>query len=207
MHGQTLEMKFSKTIGSSTRLSHFHTFVCPVYILDTRLQSVGGGGPPKWDPRASLGIYLGHSPSHAGSVALVMNPKISIVSPQFHLVFDDNFESVPHLNSGTVPENWEDLVTNSREKSTEGFYDITKTWFDGEVDITADSPATSIPPAAMQQTPAAMQQHAAAMQQPAAKQQPLADMQQPATTQHPPAAMQQPAEMQPFSLAESPIFK
>ena len=46
MHGQTQEMKFSNTIGSSTRLSHFHTFGCPVYILDARLQSVGCGGPP-----------------------------------------------------------------------------------------------------------------------------------------------------------------
>ena len=71
-----------------------------------------------------------------------MNPKTGLVSPQFHLVFDDNFETVPHLRAGTVPENWSDFVTNSREKSTEGFYDITKTWFDGEVDITADSPAT-----------------------------------------------------------------
>ena len=50
MHGQTPEMKFSNTIGSSTRLSHFHTFGCPVYILYEILQSVGGGGPPKWDP-------------------------------------------------------------------------------------------------------------------------------------------------------------
>ena len=89
MHGQTPEMMFSNTIGSSTSLSHFHTFGCPVYILDARLQSVGGVGPPKWDPRARLGIYLGHSPSHSGSVALVMNPKTSFVSPQFHLVFDD----------------------------------------------------------------------------------------------------------------------
>ena len=112
MHGQTPEMKFSNTIGSSTRMSHFHTFGFPVYILDTRLQSVGGGGPPKWDPRASLGIYLGHSPSHAGSVAIVMNPKTGLVSSQFHLVFDDNFETVPHLRAGTVPENWADLVTN-----------------------------------------------------------------------------------------------
>ena len=157
MHGQTPEMKFSNTIGSSTRLIHFHMFGCPVYILDARLQSVGGGGPPKWDPRARLGIYLGNYPSHAGSVALVMNPKNGLVSPQFHLVFDNNFEKVAHLRAVTVTENWADLVTNSREKSTEGFYDITKTWFDGEVDITADSPATSIPLAAMQQTLAAMQ--------------------------------------------------
>ena len=123
------------------------------------------------------------------------------------MVFDDNFETVPYLRAGTVPENWSDLVTNSREKSTEGFYDITKTWFDGEVDITANSPATSIPSAAMQHTSDAMQQPAAAMQQPAAKQQPLAAMQQPATTQQPQFVMQQPAAMQPFSLSESPIFK
>ena len=112
MHGQTPEMKFSNTIGSSTRLSHFHTFVCPVYILDARLQSVGGRVPPKWDPLDRLRIYLGHSPSHAGSVALVMNPKTGLVSLQFHLVFDDNFETVPHLRAGTAPENWADLVTN-----------------------------------------------------------------------------------------------
>ena len=92
MHGQTPEMKFSNTIGSSTRLSHFHTFGCPVYILDARLQSVGGGGPPKCYPRACLGIYLGHSQSHAGSVALIMNPKTGLLSPQFHLVFDENLK-------------------------------------------------------------------------------------------------------------------
>ena len=89
-----------------------------------------------------------------------MNPKTGRVSPQFHLVFDDNFETVPHLRAGTVSENWSELVTNSRENSTEGFYYITKTWFYGEVDITADSPATSIPSAAMQKTSAAMQQPA-----------------------------------------------
>ena len=126
MHGQTPEMKFSHTIGLSTRLSHFHMFGCLVYIFDARLQSVGGGVPPKWDPRDRLGIYLGHPPSHTGSVALVMHPNTGLVSPQFHLVFDDNFETVPHLRAGTVTDNWADLVTNSREKSTEGFYYITK---------------------------------------------------------------------------------
>ena len=136
-----------------------------------------------------------------------MNPKTGLVSPQFHLVFDDNFETVPHLRAGTVTENWADMVTNSREKSTEGFYDITKTWFDGEVDITADSPATSILSATMQQTSAAMHQPASAMHQTAAKQQPLASMQQPATKQKPQAVMQQSAAMQPISSAESPIFK
>ena len=60
-----------------------------------------------------------------------MNPNTRLVSPQFHLVFYDNFETVPHLRTGTVPENWSDLVTNSKEKITEGFYEITKTCFLG----------------------------------------------------------------------------
>ena len=85
-----------------------------------------------------------------------MNPKTGLVSPQFYLVFDNNFETVPHLCPGTFPENWADLVTNSREKSTEGFYDITKTWFDGKVEITTDCPATSIPSSDTQQPSAAM---------------------------------------------------
>ena len=74
--------------------------------MDARLQSVSGAGPPKWGPQARLGIYLGHSLSHAGSVALVTNHNSGLVSPQFHLVFDENFKTVPHLRAETVPENW-----------------------------------------------------------------------------------------------------
>ena len=65
-------------------------------------------------PSSSSGIYLGHSPSHAGSVALVMNPKTGLVSPQFNLSFDEKFETVPYLRAETVSDNWAYLVTNSR---------------------------------------------------------------------------------------------
>ena len=92
-------MKFSDTIGSITWLSNFHSFGCPIYILDARLQSVGGGDPPKFDPRSRLRIYIGRSVSHDGSVALVMKTKSVLVYPQFHLVFDENFETVPHLQA------------------------------------------------------------------------------------------------------------
>ena len=34
-----------------------------------------------------------------------------------------------------MPENWKVLVQNSREKSTDDFYDVTKTWFEGEIDL------------------------------------------------------------------------
>jgi hypothetical protein len=53
----------------------FHTLFCLVYVLDSQSQSAGGPGPPKWEPQSHIGVYLGHSPFHAGSVALVFNPK------------------------------------------------------------------------------------------------------------------------------------
>ena len=143
-NGHTSQMKFSKVSGQMTRLVNYHTFCCPVYILDARLQSTSGAGPPEWDSRCRLGIYVGHSPSHAGSVALVLNPNTGLISPQFHVVFDDNFSTIPYLRSGTVPDNWKQLVDNSREKSVEGFYDVTKTWFEGEADIAADAPTLPI---------------------------------------------------------------
>ena len=52
-------------------VKYFHTLFCPIYTLDARLQSAGDAGLPKWEPRSRIGVYLGHSPFHAGSVKLV----------------------------------------------------------------------------------------------------------------------------------------
>ena len=81
VNGKSPDMKFSSVAELPARLKHFHTFGCPVYVFDARLQDSGGGEPPKWDPRVRLGIYLGHLPSHADSVALALNPWIELVSP------------------------------------------------------------------------------------------------------------------------------
>lgn len=132
LYGKNPEMKFSSATGTTSRLKDFHTFGCPVYVLDSRLQDAGGPGIPMWEPRSRLDIYVGHSPYHAGSVALVLNPKNGLVSPQFHVIFDDDFSIVPHLRAGTVPENWSDLVQNFLQKSFDGFYDVTKTWFESD---------------------------------------------------------------------------
>ena len=37
-----------------------------------------------------------------------------------------------------MPDNWQQLVINSREKSTDGFFDVTKTWLTEEKDDSAD---------------------------------------------------------------------
>ena len=106
-------------------LKDIHTWGCPCYVLDSKLQT--NKMMNKWEPRSRLGIYLGHSPCHAGSVALVLNPRTLHVSPQFHVVFDDNFTTVPYLSSHDIPPNWSDLLKNSEDVSDEN-YDLAQTW-------------------------------------------------------------------------------
>jgi hypothetical protein len=52
-------------------------------------------------------------PSHASNVAVVLNPRTGHVSPQFHVVFDDDFTTVPNLCTAIVPPHWADLVCSS----------------------------------------------------------------------------------------------
>ena len=93
--------KFSNT-NDECIPTDFHIWGCPVFILNASNQS-NAIGSPKWDPKAHAGIYLGHSPLHAGSVALVLNLKTGLVSSQFHVVFDDNFSTVKYLSSQIPP--------------------------------------------------------------------------------------------------------
>ena len=91
--GQQLSpLEIFSGVQIAPKLRHFHAFGCPTYVLVNALQS--GQGAPKWKERARLGVYLGPSPNHAGSVALVLNPRTGHVSPQFHVKFDDFFETV-----------------------------------------------------------------------------------------------------------------
>ena len=125
--GRSNEARFFGIDGDSFDESTFHVFGSPTFVLEAKLQS-GVAGVPKWDPRSRLGIYVGHSPSHAGSVALVLNPKTGHVSPQYHIIFDDNFTTVPYMNENQVPPNWSNLVANSRELVTDEQFDLAKTW-------------------------------------------------------------------------------
>ncbi len=56
---------------------------------------------------------MGVSPHHASSVGLVRNLKTGCLSPQFHMVFDDWFETI-HCSTEYDPkawhEKWEDLI-------------------------------------------------------------------------------------------------
>jgi hypothetical protein len=68
---------------------------------------------PKWEPHARMGIYVGCSPSHAANVSLILNPQTGHISPQLHVVYDNDFTTVPHLRTATVPAHWMELVKAS----------------------------------------------------------------------------------------------
>ena len=109
-----------------------HTLFIPIYVLDARLQNSGGAGPPKWEPRSRIGVYLGHSPFHAGSIALVWNPTTGRVIPQYHVLFDDEFSTAPYMEADNIPPNWENLVKNSSKISTAQDFALEDTWLRGQ---------------------------------------------------------------------------
>jgi hypothetical protein len=69
---------------------------CPVYVLDRRMQE--GRSPPKWTKRPTQKVYVGHLHHYSKSVPMVWDPKTKLVSPQFHVMFDINFDAVQAPN-------------------------------------------------------------------------------------------------------------
>jgi len=82
-------------VKDKNRLKEFHTFGCPVFVLEPRLQQ--GHKIPKWEPCSRMAIYLGRSTQHAATVPLVMSIKTGLVSPQYHVVYDDHFTTTKSL--------------------------------------------------------------------------------------------------------------
>jgi len=73
-------------------LNDFRVFGCPAYVLHKELQD--GNKRDKWTARSWQGCYVGFSPLHARTFALIYNPSTTHVSPQFHIVYDEHFSSV-----------------------------------------------------------------------------------------------------------------
>jgi hypothetical protein len=102
---------FGKTLSDHQALRNAHTWGAPLYTLQPRLQSAGGK-IPKWQPRSRRGQYVGVSPLHAENVALVRNLRTGYLSPQYHVVFDDWFETV--YADETAPDCWDELCMFER---------------------------------------------------------------------------------------------
>ena len=111
-----------------------HVWGSPCYVLDPKLQNSKKLG--KFDKRARLGQYLGFSAEHSSLVAVVRHLSTGHVSPQWHVVFDDKFESV--FSSGCISDSDFDKVVSI-------LYDETRDWYlepelDSDGDLTYDLP-------------------------------------------------------------------
>ena len=69
-----------------------HVFGAPCYVLDAKLQD--GKKLPKFTRRARLGQFLGFSPEHSTTVGLIRSVNTGMISAQYHVVYDDKFETV-----------------------------------------------------------------------------------------------------------------
>jgi hypothetical protein len=63
------------------------------YVLHTKFQD--GISIPKWEPRARLGKFLVFSLEHSSLIGLTHNLLTNHISPQFHLIYDEKFSTVP----------------------------------------------------------------------------------------------------------------
>jgi hypothetical protein len=118
---------------------------CPCYVLDSRLDNAGSIGLPKWEPISNIRVYLRHSPFHAGSVALVYNPSTGHNSPQYHVVFDDDFTRVPYMEAGTISPHWSDLLQSSSELASKQAFNLPQAWLDSTGLDNTDLQVTDIP--------------------------------------------------------------
>ena len=105
-------------IFTGTRISCQYLHRCrvwgsPTYVLDPKLQD--GRKIPKWRPRARKGQFLGFSPRHSSTVALIRNLTTGSITPQYHIVVDEKFETVASTRDLDLTECLNNLFRNSRE--------------------------------------------------------------------------------------------
>lgn len=104
---------WSKSRSTHSVLVNAHTWGCPVYVLHPRLQD--GGKLPKWEPRSRRAQFVGLSSHHASNVGLVRHLTTKNISPQFHVVYDDLFQTV-YASADKIPEIWPDLLRYGRHQ-------------------------------------------------------------------------------------------
>ena len=76
--------------------------------------------------RSRLGVFVGFSQNHAGTVPLIYNPSTKHVSPQYHIVWDKDFSIAPtsHLAStkSKIHQIISDLFSNSEWRYEDEYY-------------------------------------------------------------------------------------
>jgi hypothetical protein len=88
----TLLELLTKSKADHQDLLRCHVWGCLAIVLEPQLQN--DQKLPKWNRRARVGQFLGFLDKHSSLVANVGHLSTGYMSPQFHVVFDDLFETV-----------------------------------------------------------------------------------------------------------------
>ena len=90
--------RFSQ-VDVEPNINNNHTFGCTYYPLTNSLQS--GGWKPKWKARDTISIKLVPSPRHNVSIVIVLDTQTRIVSPKYHIQFEEFFKTGRPSNGNT----------------------------------------------------------------------------------------------------------
>jgi len=87
-------------------------FGCPAFVLHKTCQD-NPEAAKTWASRSWQGVYVGFSPFHASTVAHIYNPSTRHVTPQFHVVFVEDFSTVSIQDPNTLESRLEHLFTGT----------------------------------------------------------------------------------------------
>ena len=91
---------FSRKTWPSSKFQDFHVWGCPVYVLHSTISS--GNKLPRWKPRSARCMYVGNSVKHGHAVPLVLDLHTGKITAQYHVVFDDEFQTVESTDAKQV---------------------------------------------------------------------------------------------------------
>ena len=142
---------FTKIRWRQSGFQNFHVWGCPVYVLDHTIAD--GKKLPRWKPRSSRHLYVGMSNKHSSSVPLCLNLETGAITPQFHVVFDENF--------ATIATTVEDLPDFSSPQWNSLFGSSVYQYVLDDDDLVnaGNEPADLVPPPRLQQVADAMDHH------------------------------------------------
>ncbi len=124
-----IELFSGSLFDSYTHIQRLPVWGCPAYVLDPLLQD--GKKIPKWYPRARRGLFLGRSSKHSSTIGLILNLRTGYITPQYHVVYDNLFETVPNVRHADVvpdqerfdPTHWNKLIETGYEQTWVPEYD------------------------------------------------------------------------------------
>jgi hypothetical protein len=113
-----VELFTGSTFDNFEHIAKARVWGCPV---DPKLQD--GNKIPKWNPRSRRGMFVGISPAHSSTVGRIMNLRTGNVSPQYPVVYDDLFTTVPNGETGGIldqmpfnPHSWLKVLETGWER-------------------------------------------------------------------------------------------